>query len=72
MNLVVFPAETLRDANPSPFLLRQKSQCSTVIGIEELFRNHLEERLRENDMAVLVEVIGIAVGIVNPVGRSRE
>ncbi len=44
VDLIVFPAKTLRDANTSPLLLREQSQGAGVIRVEEVLRDHLEER----------------------------
>ena len=65
MHFVVLPTETLRDANPSPLLLAEKAQDATVVGTEEGLGYHLEELLGENDMAVLVDVVRVSIGVVD-------
>ena len=65
MHFVVLPTETLRDADPSPLLLAEKAQDATVVRTEEGLGYHLEELLGENDMAVLVDVVRVSIGVVN-------
>ena len=57
MYLIVFPTQTLCDANASPLFLREQPQGAAVIRVEEVLRNHLEERFGENNVTVLILLV---------------
>ena len=66
MDFIVLPTETLRDSDAPPLLLGQQSQSSGIVGAEEVLRYHLEERFREDDMPVLVMIVRVPFGVMNP------
>ena len=65
MNFIVLPSQALCDTNTSPLLLSEQSQCASVIRVEEILRNHLEEWLREDDVTILVFVVRVALRVMN-------
>jgi hypothetical protein len=57
MYFVVLPAETLGDPDPSPLLLGQQPQGTTIVGIEELLWDQLKKWLGQDDMAIFIMVV---------------
>ncbi len=51
MNLIVFPSSTLGNTNSSPLVIRENSQATRIIILEQLLRQHLQKRFRQDDMS---------------------
>lgn len=70
MDFVVLPTKTLCDPNSSPLLLRQEPKSSSIIRIEELLRDQLEERFGQDYMPVLIFIIRISIRVMNPIVKE--
>ena len=60
VDLIVNPANRLRDADPAPLVVLQQAQSLAVAG-EVLSRHNLEQAFGQDHMAVLVLVITVPV-----------
>lgn len=65
VDLVVLPAETLRDPDPPPLALGQQPQHIRVLGREQLLWQVLEHPLGQYHVSVLVMVVGISLRVVD-------
>jgi hypothetical protein len=65
VHLIVLPAETLHYPDAAPLRIREQSQRTPVLG-EEILRDKSEQRLREHDVAILVQIVRVAVRVLDP------
>lgn len=61
MDFIVLPTQALCNSDPSPFVLGKQTKHAVILGAEVFFGNHLEQLLREDDMPILVFVVGVSV-----------
>lgn len=64
MHLIMLPAQTLGDPQTPPLLLVKDLQSLGVRVLEVVLGDSLEHILGEHDVAVLVVLVGIPVGVV--------
>lgn len=64
MCLIVFPAQTLGDAQAAPLLLEQNPQRARL-GIEVVAGDGLEHVFGQHDVAVLVRVVAVPRAVVD-------
>ena len=72
MHFVVFPSQALSDPDTPPFLLLKQAQRPVVIITKKVLWDHLEQRLRQYDVAILVSIVRVSFRVVNPICDSRE
>jgi hypothetical protein len=62
---IVLSAETLHYPNAAPLRVRKQPQRAPVLG-EEILRDKSKQQLREHDVAVLIQIVRVAVGVLDP------
>jgi len=70
MNLVMNPTKALLDTDSPPFVVREEPKGAGVIVTEVTLGNKFEERFWEDHMSILVLVVRVSIGIVDPVERG--
>lgn len=66
MDLVMDPAQALLDANSPPFMIREETKGARVVVVEVTLGNELEERFWEDYVSILVLVVRVSIGIMDP------
>lgn len=69
--LVVHPPQGLGDAQTSPFLLQQDSQCS-CLWVEIVLWYHFQHVFGQHNMSVFIRVVAVSGTVVNHVQKLEH